>query len=131
MRITSEEDRALIRRGIAVFLKTARRSGKKKAVPAKPVSWESQRDGLKLAIKVFVEAWKAKRLRLLFNLIITGMEMELSWDEQIGRITGEYYAEQIKVAVEEYKTENPQNFTAKINVPGYAKWLESQKGGEE
>lgn len=125
-----EEDRNLIQRAVKVFIRQFRvgeRKGKE-GTKGKPENWESTRGKIRFAVKVFIEAWKAGQLRLLFNLIITGMELKLSWDESVGRLTGEHYAEQIKNAVEDYKTRYPENFQTKIKINSYEKFLEAKRG---
>lgn len=119
---------SLFRRAVIVFIKTVKANrGKKEKKLGKPESWDSQRAKIRLAVKVFIEAWKRGQVRLLLNLIITGMEMKLSWDEQVGRLTGEIYAEQIKNAVEEYKAKHPENFQTKVKINGYDKYLEATR----
>ena len=116
------EDRALVKRAIAVFIRWRKAEKRLRKKKGKPESWGLKRDKIRFAVRVFIEAWKAGQLRLLFNVIITGMELKLSWEEQMGRLTGEDYAKQIKNAVEEYKAKYPENFQTKIKIDGYEKW---------
>jgi len=95
---------SLFRRAVIVFIKTVKANrGKKEKKLGKPESWDSQRAKIRLAVKVFIEAWKRGQVRLLLNLIITGMEMKLSWDEQVGRLTGEIYANKLKTLLRNIK----------------------------
>lgn len=130
--MTWEEDKALLRRFAVALVRwhKAQVGQKKLILPERPESWESKRDKIRLAVAVmvFIEAWKRGQLRLLFNLIITGMEMKLTWDEIKDRATGVFYERQIKEAVDRYRAEHPAYFEANVDgVPGYDHWKAEQK----
>jgi hypothetical protein len=59
-------------------------------------------------------------LKTLDMLISAGV----SWDTALERVSGQYYSEEVQMAAKEYLRKQPQ---LKVNIPGYQRFLESQK----
>jgi len=84
--------------------------------------------GIRFLVDVFIRAYKAGKLRLLFNILIAALQAKMSWDLAMGRLKGEFYGQLVDGAVEKFKDENPDKFALKTNIPGFKKWIEKNKG---
>ncbi len=111
----------LIRRAVRVFIHSYKDNKK-----GKPESWESLKKKINFGVKIFIKFAKAGKLRLLFEMIITGMELKLTWEKAMDLANGKYFTKQVENAADKFKTDNPDKFSAKVNIPGYDKWEKSQ-----
>ena len=83
--------------------------------------------GIRFLVDVFIRAYKAGKLRLLFNILIAMLQAKISWDLAMGRLKGEFHGQLVDGAVEKFKSENPKSFECDASgIPGMNAWKEAQ-----
>ena len=87
------------------------------------MSIETDRAGIRLLVDIFIRAHKAKKLGLLFEILIATFQAKMSWDAAMGRLKGTFYGQLVDGAADKYKRENPRDFECDVSgVPGMARW---------
>jgi len=88
---------------------------------------ETERVGIRFIVGVIILAIKTGQLNLLVDILVEVVRAKLSWDVAIGRLNGEFYGQLVKGAEQKFKSENPDLFKVKSNIPGYDKWKEQNE----
>jgi len=94
------------------------------------VSIEADRMGISLIVDIFIRAYKAKKLGLLFEMIVAALLAKQSWDTAIGRLKGEFYGQLVEGAVNKFKNEHPADFvadTSGVEDGAFDRWKAAQK----
>lgn len=91
------------------------------------MTYESDRQRLNIALKIFLMFAEAGKLGLLLEILIGAFKAKLSWDEAMGRANEKYYEWQSKQMVERYKRDHPKDFETNIKIDGYDKWSKENK----
>lgn len=90
-------------------------------------TFENDRKMIRLLVDIFIRAYKAKKLGLLFEILVAAFQAKMSWDTAVGRLNDSFYQKEIKGATEKYREENPDLFKVKFDIPGYDKWREENE----
>lgn len=85
-----------------------------------------KRNKYSLAIDLLLWSIKNNKFWDMLDIVLGSIKLGYSWQESIEKANGTYFPKAVKLAADNYKAKYVKETT--VDIPGYDKWLASQKG---